>query len=222
LGIRHKLGDFLYPSQLKYVKTEIAANSNSTVDQDKVKAINDAVIDCIIADSRPFGDFRKRGMKKFLSIVVPGYVPQHRKTVARQIVKRFNTHFNKLKDKLKKANHISLTTDVWKSKHLTYFIVLTAHFFDDNFKYHSLKIAFKKMNGRHLSSHLASVIQQELKALEINNVISITTDNASDIVKATSNGFGNRISCLCHNLNLIVKSLINFSTKESKKCIKHF
>ena len=101
-------------------------------------------------------------MKKFLNIVVPGYVPPHRKTVAKKIQKRFLDHFQNLKKTLKKAQHIALTTDVWKNKHLSYFIVLTAHFFDDNFKYHSLKIAFKKLDGRHLSSNLASVITNEL------------------------------------------------------------
>ena len=93
---------------------------------------------------------------------------------------------------------------------------ITLHFFDDDFNYVSLVIGFRKFLARHLAVNLKSFINKELTKLEIlDKVIAITADNASDIVKATSNGFGVRFSCFCHNLNLALKPLVKNTTKNS-------
>lgn len=39
---------------------------------DRKQELDDAAIDCIIIDSRPFGEFRRPGFEKFLSVACPG------------------------------------------------------------------------------------------------------------------------------------------------------
>jgi hypothetical protein len=39
---------------------------------EKKRELHEAAIDCIITDSRPFGDFRRLGMAKFLNVICPG------------------------------------------------------------------------------------------------------------------------------------------------------
>ena len=39
-------------------------------------------------------------------------------------------------------DNVALTTDLWKNKGLEHFIVLTAHFFDQQFNYVSIVVSF--------------------------------------------------------------------------------
>ncbi|CAM4807511.1 unnamed protein product [Rotaria magnacalcarata] len=66
------------------------------------KKLHNAAIDCIIQDGRPFGDFHRPGMKKFLAIAIPGYVGPHRTTVARRLHKLYLHYRKDLKHTLMK------------------------------------------------------------------------------------------------------------------------
>lgn len=143
------------------------------------------MINCVIEDGRPFGDFSKPGMLKFLTLAIPGYHPLTRQTVAKMLSIKYKTYRNKLKHYLKKFDYLALTTDIWKNKHLTYFLGLTLHFLDDEFNYVSLTIGLRKFCGRHLGLRLHKFIKMELNKLEISSQIFATTaDNGADIVKA--------------------------------------
>ena len=110
---------------------------------------------------------------------------------------------------------------MWKNKHLTHFLGLTLHFFDDDFNYVSLVIGFRKFVARHLAVNLKQFIKRELTKLQIlDKIIATTADNGSDIVKAISNDFGVRFSCFCHNLNLTLKPLVKQTKKTQQKKIK--
>ena len=59
--------------------------------------LDEAVVDCIIEDSRPFGDFSKPGMKKFLNKAIPGYSAPSRFTIKRKINENIKNSENQLK-----------------------------------------------------------------------------------------------------------------------------
>jgi DNA-directed RNA polymerase subunit RPC12/RpoP len=77
LGGVHDMSNFLYASQKKQLKAyveskeeETAENSKSSefclaLTKERIKQLNEAVVDCIIEDGRSFNDFRKRGMIRF-------------------------------------------------------------------------------------------------------------------------------------------------------------
>lgn len=160
-------------------------------------------------DARPFNDFHKPGITQFLDTFFPGYKPPTRQTIVKKLKLNYTAYLKKLKDILKRVPMIALTTDLWKNKGLTYFICLTAHFFDEEFNYFSVIIGFRTIFGRHLSNRIYNFIKAELDYLEIplENIVSITTDGGADI-KSAINKFKSikRISCMAHNLNLIIKN----------------
>ena len=49
------------------------------------KQLDEAIVKCIVQDSRSFNDFNKPGMLELLRIVAPGYVPRGRRTNAKYI-----------------------------------------------------------------------------------------------------------------------------------------
>ncbi|CAF1290950.1 unnamed protein product [Didymodactylos carnosus] len=175
---------------------------------ERKKELDEAAIECIIDDSRSFGDFRRSGMQLFLSVATPGYKGPHRKTVSKNLEKLYYEHRDRLRRIFSTVNDIALTSDIWKNSRRTYFICLTAHYYNSSFQYISLVIGFRRLQGRKISTRLYEYIRYELEQLRIRSKIrSITTDNGSDIKAATSNTeFGIRISCLAHNLNLTVSN----------------
>ena len=211
----HNLKQYQYESHKKITikQSEISPSRKNEIDQ--------AIIDCVIEDGRPFGDFSKPGMLKLLAVVVPGYKPQARQTINRQLSKRYKIYRERLIQFLKSIKHLALTTDMWKNRGLLYFLALTLHFFDDDFNYVSLVIGFRKFIGRKKSIRLKNFIRNELNKLNIKEkIVATTADNAADIVKALKSGeFGEPFSCLCHNFNLTLKSLVK-NKKENQEEIE--
>ena len=71
----HNLNQYLYESQ----KTE--TTKQPEISPSRKNEIDVAIIECILEDARPFGDFSKPGMLKLLNVIVPGYKPQLRHTI---------------------------------------------------------------------------------------------------------------------------------------------
>ena len=159
IGRVHFKTEYMYPSQLKR-KEKNQDNQKSLsnkLDPKSSKELNEAIIECIVEDSRPFGDFRKSGMRKLFEKILPGFVPWHRFTVAKKLKNFYKSYKAELIEFFKFILNISLTTDAWKRKNLEYYFALTAHFFDSEFNFCSLIIGFRKILGRHLGSRLFSL-----------------------------------------------------------------
>ena len=58
--------EYLYKSQLKEINSKKCLN----IDQQRLNELDDALVNCIIKDARPFGDFQKDGMKDFLNVAI--------------------------------------------------------------------------------------------------------------------------------------------------------
>jgi len=207
----HKRTEYLYVSQRKNYSPK--PNSVSIKRKNELK---ESIISCIINDSRPFNDLRKPGMRAFLEVALPGYVPPHRTTVRASLAKRYAEHRRSLVTIFANVSAIALTCDIWKNSRGTHFICITAHFHDKDYQLISLTIGFRQLIGCHIAKRLREYILYEIKSLKIQDKIcSITTDNATNIVSATTNVhyFGMRISCLAHVLNLIIQDALDLLDK---------
>ncbi|CAF1561306.1 unnamed protein product [Didymodactylos carnosus] len=153
--------------------------SSSTISTERKCDLHTAAINCIIQDGLPFDTFQRPGMSKFLSTAIPGYKGPHRKTV-----------------------------HLWKSPRRIHFISLTAHVFNKNYESIPIVLGFRRIIGPHTAGSIERYIKYELNRLNIKKeqIISITTDNGSNIKKAASSlKFGDPISCMAHNLNTVIK-----------------
>jgi hypothetical protein len=205
IAVTHKMREYGYDSQLKSV------DNPTPIDKTHRKALDKDILHAIIVDSRPFGDFNKPGISKVLKELANGYKPRNRRYNSNRLRSTFKDQREKLKKIFSHIDHVALTSDLWKNKPLEHFIVLTAHFFDKKFNLQSLNIDFEKFNGRHFGKNIKSYLLRQLNKFGIlDKIVAITTDNGADIKKATTNGFGTRISCFAHNMSLTAKSVISF------------
>lgn len=146
-------------------------------------------------------------MAKFLSIAVPGYIAPHRKTIRRRIAVLYSLYKRKLRNLMPHIDFVALTSDIWKNSRQMHFIALTAHVFTNKYEHVPIVIGCRRIIGQHLSLSIERYIKYELESIGIrrSQIVSITTDNGSNMKKvAASLKFGSPISCMAHNLNLVV------------------
>ena len=79
--------EFAYESQIKL------DNSNTIINKTEKKELHKAILDAIIIDSRPFGDFRKDGMARLLHKVAKGFKPRDRHTNSKYFKKEYTVYF---------------------------------------------------------------------------------------------------------------------------------
>jgi len=92
LGTKENMPEFLYPSQ-RYHKDMMMAKKQKNLTSSSLPQIpnerkiqlDNAILECIIEDSRSFLDFNTKGMRQFLKIAVPGYEPPNRETLRRRL-----------------------------------------------------------------------------------------------------------------------------------------
>ncbi len=62
----HNLEQHLFKSQKS--KSKSKDQNQNQIPSQRVKELDEALVNCIIEDARPFGDFSKPGMVKFLNV----------------------------------------------------------------------------------------------------------------------------------------------------------
>ncbi|CAF1378626.1 unnamed protein product [Rotaria sordida] len=213
IGNKHAQPMFMFESQ-----KEQAPHKISPISIELQEKLDEKQVKCIIVDSRPFGDFSRKGMREFLATAVPGYKPLHRTTVRKRLRTLYIEHRRTLRKVLQNVTDLALTTDIWKDNRNRFYISLTGHFYDKQLKLISLTLGFRLLQGRHIANRLAKYIKNEIMSLNIEEKVRcIVTDNAPNVVSAIHKlGIGIHHSCMAHNLNLVIKSTL-FPSKKKKK-----
>ena len=174
----------------------------------------------IIMDERPFRMVEHDGFKLFMSVACPHFMIPSRWTVARDCVKLYIDEKKKLKTYFSKlTSRISLTTDTWTSCQNLGYMVLTAHWIDQNWKLQKRVINFCSIVG-----HTGEIIGKSIENCLIDwgittKIMTVTVDNASandvgvDYLRVRLDSWNGAVlggkylqmRCWCHILSLIVK-----------------
>ena len=174
---------------------------------EKKRLLDKIAIDCIILDSRCWGDFKRPGMIKFLATAVPGYTGPSSRTVQRRMSKLYSEKYKDFKDELAEAANVSITADLWQSKKRHHYLCVTIHWVDSKFNLKAKVLSFRKFKGRHLSHRIRRHIKRVLTNFDLTNkIVASVTDNGSNMKAAFSQirSFGVRFHCLAHALNLTI------------------
>ncbi|MBW0556974.1 hypothetical protein O181_096689 [Austropuccinia psidii MF-1] len=107
---------------------------------------------------------------------------------------------------------VSFTTDAWTSPNITAYLAVTAHYIDTEFKLTSIIIGLAEIQGDHSGASLATQFLTIILCYDLKqNIISITTDNASvnnqmaQDIEATCPKFcakDNMVGCMAHTIHL--------------------
>jgi len=182
-----------------------------------VNEVRRAIAEFVIINEQPFKVVDGEGFKRLMSIVVPNFELPSRLTIARQCLKIYHEEKEKLKKHIQNQ-HVCLTSDTWTSlQNLTY-MVITAHWIDDNWNLQKKILNFFQVPD-HKGETIAKGIEVCLLDWGIENLFTVTLDNATanDAAIRHLKGriedwkgivLGNdflHVRCNAHILNLIVK-----------------
>ncbi|GJZ28770.1 zinc finger BED domain-containing protein RICESLEEPER 2 [Tanacetum coccineum] len=203
------------------------------------KVIKESLIKLIVLAELPFKFVEHPAFIKFSSDMQPRFNMPSRFTIARDISKFYLEERKSLFNFLSKdSTTVHLTTDTWTSscKRMN-FMVLTAHFIDDDWVMHKRIINFRPIHS-HRGVDIGRALLECITGWGIKNVMTVTVDNISSNDKALEylvenlptkydNGKHFHIRCMAHILNLIVKDGLKTYKKEvdtialAVKYIKH-
>ncbi|CAF1508820.1 unnamed protein product, partial [Rotaria sordida] len=126
-------------------------------------------------------------------------------------------------DTLEKANHLTLTIDVWSDRRSRSFLGITCHFLDDTMVPQAFLIDFVRLKSPHTSDNIQRLTENILDHFNIKEkVYRIITDNASSMIKAYK--FGLTVD-EGHPMNddqgdkLILSNHSTFDSCDRKRCL---
>ncbi|KAL5723276.1 cellulase [Ranunculus cassubicifolius] len=196
-----------------------------------------SIVEFTVIDEQPFSIVEKRGFRRMMDIVQPRlYVPS-RRSIAREFWKMYDHLKDSLARDLRKYR-VSFTTYTWTSVQNINYMVLTAHFVDDNWVMHKRILNFCQIQS-HRGVEIGKLIEQCLVEWKIEKVMCISIDNvaanrvAIDWVVRKMKSWPSsplillgkyiHVRCLAHVSNVIVKDGLQWlegSVASIRKAVK--
>ncbi|GAU51568.1 hypothetical protein TSUD_414220 [Trifolium subterraneum] len=145
-------------------------------DQQKCR---DVVVAMVVEMELPFRHVDHKAFRRCMNVFQPRWSPISRHTVARDVLSLWVRERTKLKSFLSQhCQSVCLTTDGWTSCQNKSYMCVTAHFIDNNWTLHKKILSFVHVLG-HSGEIMANTVAKCLDNWGLNNVLSVTVDNAS-------------------------------------------
>lgn len=209
-------------------QTRISSFLKRPLHMSREKKINDLILDTIIRDFQPFTIVEDVGFKSLIRYLEPDYkLPSRYMLSTTFLDSKCAAVESKLKDELKNAAHISLTTDGWTARTKASYQAVTAHYLI-NWELKSALLGCFECQERHTGEYIKNEISGLLSKWNIKEkVFACVTDNAPNMISAVRLANLTHFSCVAHTLNLVVKSGLGTPEIEDiiqkiKAIVEHF
>src|SRR6266542_1745459 len=161
---------------------------------------------------QPFKVVKGEAFHKIVSSFDQNYQIPSRKTVKNFIINSFEKRREIIKNYIKNIpEKVGLTTDIWSTIKNEGFLGITIHYINENWILKHFTLDIFQFKGSHTGEAIAKEIYKVLVEFGLENkTISLTTDNASNMVacaKILESKFEHTFihyRCVAHILNIIV------------------
>ena len=167
-----------------------------------------------IAESlRPFSIVEDEGFKEFAEFLcnVNGrFVIPSRFKLTKDLSKMSSLITKKMKEMMKRdMKYFSASTDIWSSRRMDSFMALTLHYVTDKFRMVNFTLEVAELHGRHTGNFIKDELTKyfDFWGLNKQNLVYMSRDNGSNIVKACREWEIQHFGCIGHCLHLIVGPL---------------
>ncbi|KAI2645977.1 E3 SUMO-protein ligase ZBED1 [Labeo rohita] len=123
------------------------------------------------------------------------------------IPKLYNECKMSVESELREIDHFATTTDLWTSRTTEPYISLTVHFITTNFKLKTRCLQTSFFPAEHTGDNIAEEMRGALADwnLKEDQQVCVTTDNASNMIKAMEVNGWTRLQCFGHRLHLAIE-----------------
>nr|CAI5847868.1 unnamed protein product [Callosobruchus analis] len=173
----------------------------------------------IVKEYQPISIVEDAEFKRFTHMLNPGYALPTRKTVTNILLPAlYLSELERVKNNLKIAESVCITTDSWTSANNESFTAVTAHYLTDNLEIRSHLLECIQSEERHTAENISTLLLQVVSTFFVENKITAcTTDNAANIVAAVRGCQWRHIPCFAHCINLIVQEGVREISETTKK-----
>ena len=179
------------------------------------KQLNNSVCLCIAKDMLSISITSNCCFRSMLHAFEPRFVLPDRKTFTQHYLPElYESERTRIANAMKYGlKYFSLTTDGWTSRANHSYIAHTVHYIDDKWNLQSHLLDTAEISIDHTAMNLADELQDSLTQWDLKDdlLVSLTTDNARNIVNATEILSWPRFSCFEHTLQLGVKKSLEIS-----------
>ncbi|MGH0146677.1 UNVERIFIED_CONTAM: hypothetical protein FKN15_039620 [Acipenser sinensis] len=192
-----------------------------------------SIVNMILKDLRPISIVEGEGFRKFLELLEPGYQLPSRTFFTQMIEKKYIGTMENIKAKLKTAEKIALTSDIWTSLAIEAYMSVTAHFITKDWQFKTINLATNPLAERHTGENIVTWIEEVLNKfeLEASCISALVYDNGANMVAAARKlkdkfSWAN-ISCAGHTIQLVVNNALKVTTIDhtvgAARClVEHF
>ncbi|XP_060792575.1 zinc finger BED domain-containing protein 4-like [Neoarius graeffei] len=165
----------------------------------------------IAADMRPFSVVENAGFRRLIHTLEPKYTIPSRSHIARTVVPNIYEETKAMiKQTLKEAESIAITTDGWTSRGTLSYITVTAHTIASDWKMVNVVLQTRPLFESHTGTNTAEVLQAAITDWELtrpNHGIRIVTDDAHNMdVAAREARLEPHIKCFAHTITLATQA----------------
>lgn len=171
-------------------------------------------------DMVPLNTVTKGGFKHLLQTLDKRYVVPSRTYFSQVALPEMYAECRKkVEIELKGADYYASTTDMWSSRTTEPYLCLTVHFISEEFELKSRCLQTSYFPDDHTGDNIALGLQEFLSSwsLDAKWQTCITTDNASNVIKAMEINKWTRLQCFGHRLHLAIGKLFSLAARASNK-----
>lgn len=182
-----------------FIPKKITVSQKNKIDQ--------AFLKLFTADYQPFRIVEDEGFTSFANAMNPSYTLPSRKTISNVLLPaKYEECHADVKNLIKYAESICLTTDGWSSVNNESFMAVTGHFIDSKYDLQSVLLEIQPFPASHTAENQADYLKKVMETWGIKGkIIFAVSDNASNISKALNILNLRSMGCFAHTINLVVK-----------------
>lgn len=171
------------------------------------KEVTEAISRYIAKDMMSINTVSRTGFVSLINILDRRYQMPSRTYFSQvAIPQMYDTCRGRVHSELSEVVHFASTTDLWSSRTTEPYLSFTVHFITDNFELKSRCLETVYFPDSHTGENIALGLREVLVNWDLHEdrQVCITTDNGSNVVKATELNNWVRLQCFGHRLHLAI------------------
>ncbi|XP_051571349.1 E3 SUMO-protein ligase ZBED1-like [Myxocyprinus asiaticus] len=173
--------------------------------------ITQAVTEFITKDMMPLSTVTKPGFTALINTLDTRYNMPSRTYFSQVAIPELHRKYKqRVAAELKTKEFFAATTDMWSSRTADPYQSLTVHFITEDFDLKACCLKTAYFPDDHTGENIAAGLREGLVSWDLHkeNLVCITMDNASNMVKAAQLNKWTRLQCFGHRLHLAIENAI--------------